>query len=75
MGGKVHLAGGMDCVTSSYERVAGTSATEKEQKFVPFSFHHDPPPLSLFGEKKLLLTNFFKSELLISSSQPLNSSK
>ena len=38
----------MDCVTASYAGVAGSSPTEKEQKFVPFSFIHNPP-LSLFN--------------------------
>ena len=32
------LGGGMDCVTASYVGVAGCSPTEKEPKFVPFSF-------------------------------------
>ena len=31
-----HFGGGMDCATVSYERVAGSSPTEKEQKFVFF---------------------------------------
>ena len=34
---------GMDCMTASYAGVAGSSPTEKEQKFVPFSFIHNPP--------------------------------
>ena len=38
-----HLGGGMDCVTASYAGVAGSSPTGKEQKFVPFSFVHNPP--------------------------------
>ena len=42
-----HLGGGMNCVTASYAGVAGFSPTGKEQKFVPFSFIHNPP-LSLF---------------------------
>ena len=42
-----HLGGGMDCVTASYARVAGSSPTEKEQKVVPFSFIHNPPYLYL----------------------------
>ena len=37
------LGGGMDCVTASYAGVAGSSLTEKVQKFVPFSFIHNPP--------------------------------
>ena len=37
------LDGGMDSVTASYAGVAGSSPTEKEQKFVPFSFIHNPP--------------------------------
>ena len=42
-----HLGGGMNCVTASYAGVAGSSPTEKEQKFVPFSFIHNPPYLYL----------------------------
>ena len=42
-----HLGGGMDCVTASYAGVAGSSLSEKEQKFVPFSFIHNPPYLYL----------------------------
>ena len=42
-----YLGGGMDCVTASYAGVAGSSPTEKEQKFVPFSFIHNPPYLYL----------------------------
>ena len=38
----VHLSGGMDCLTASYAGVAGSSPTEKEQKFVPFSLIHNP---------------------------------
>jgi len=38
-----HLGGGMDCVTASYAGVAGSSATENEQKLVPFSFIRNPP--------------------------------
>ena len=34
----------MDCVTDLHAGVAGSSATEKEQKFVPFSFYYNPPP-------------------------------
>ena len=40
-----HLGGGMDCVTASYAGVAASSPTENEQKFVPFSFIHNPPYL------------------------------
>ena len=47
-GGEITLGGGMDYVTASYAGVAGPSLTEKEQKFVPFSFIHNPPLLSLF---------------------------
>ena len=39
----------MDSVTASYAGVAGSSPTEKEQKFVPFSFIHNPPYLYLIG--------------------------
>ena len=35
----------MDCVTASDAGVAGSSSTGKEQKFVPFSFIHNPPYL------------------------------
>jgi len=42
-----HLGGGMDYVTVSYAGVAGSSPTEKEQKFVPFSFIHNPPSFYL----------------------------
>ena len=35
--------GGMDCVIASYAGVADSSPTEKEQKFVRFSFIHSPP--------------------------------
>ena len=38
-----HIGGGVDCVTAFYAGVAGSSPTEKEQKFVPFSFIHNPP--------------------------------
>jgi len=39
----------MDCVTASYAGAKGSSPTEKQQKFLPFSFIHNlPPPLSLF---------------------------
>ena len=41
-----HLDGGMDCVTASYAGVAGSSPTEKEQKFVPSSFDHNLPRYS-----------------------------
>jgi len=43
----LYPGGGMDCVTALYAGVAGSSPTGKEQKFVPFSFIHNPP-LSLF---------------------------
>ena len=33
----------MDCVSASYAGVAGSSPTEMEQNFVPFSFYHNPP--------------------------------
>ena len=36
----------MNCVTASYPRAAGVTGsclTEKEQKFVSFSFYHNPP--------------------------------
>ena len=33
----------MDSVTASCSGVAGSSSTEKEQKFVPHSFIHNPP--------------------------------
>ena len=42
-----HLGGGMDCVTASWAGVVNPSPTEKKQKFVHFSFIHNPPPLSL----------------------------
>ena len=42
-----HLGGGMDCVIVSYAGVTGSSPTEKEQKFAPFSFIHNPPYLHL----------------------------
>ena len=42
-----HLGEGMDCVTALYAGVAGSSLTEKGQKFVPFSFIHNPPSLYL----------------------------
>jgi len=32
----------MNCVTALYAGVAGSSSTQKEQKFVPFSFIHNP---------------------------------
>ena len=43
-----HLGGGMDCVTTSHAGVDDFSPTEKEQKFVPFSFHRNLPYLTLF---------------------------
>ena len=33
----------LDCVTASYAGVAGSGPTEKEQKFVRFSFIHNHP--------------------------------
>ena len=41
----------MDCVTASDAGVAGSSPTWMEQKFVPFSFIHNPP--YLYSEGKL----------------------
>ena len=41
-----HLGGGMYCMTASYAGVAGSSPTEKEQKFVPSSFDHNLPRYS-----------------------------
>ena len=43
----MNLGGGMDCVTAFHAGVAGSSPTGKEQKFVPFSFIHNPPYLYL----------------------------
>ena len=48
--------GRMDCATASYAGVASSSPTEKEQKFVPFSFIHNPP-LSLFKIVKIYFIN------------------
>ena len=36
-----------DCVTALYAEVAVQSPTEKEQKFLPFSFIYNPPCLYL----------------------------
>ena len=52
----------MNYVTASHAGVAGSSLTKKEQKFVPFSFDHDPPPpLSLFNSICYSLSKGFKN--------------